>query len=206
MNAQKVNLYISQPRFNRYFTGTNGDFHRAVKLYKANLEIAASFHPVLGILEVSLRNGINQILDNYFNDADWITNQKTGFMSHPTLRNDFLKSSVEKAEIQLQRLQIQPTAGKLIAEQSFGFWTALYETSHYSLLQGRPIQVFQHLPRNHGRREVANALTKIRAFRNRINHNEPICFNGGTIDFTAVEDVYQSVTHILDWIDKDLAV
>ena len=47
-------------------------------------------------------------------------------------------------------------------------------------------------------------MNKIREFRNRINHNEPICFNGNNIDFNYVEDVYNSIIQIINWIDPEL--
>ena len=75
---------------------------------------------------------------------------------------------------------------------------------HYRLLLGRPIQVFHNLPSGHGRSDACDRLNKIRQFRNRINHNEPICFNGAAIDFTYVEEVYDAIIEILTWIDPEL--
>jgi hypothetical protein len=169
----------------------------------------------LGALEVTLRNRINTILLAHFSDPDWITNQKTGFMVDSSLThidrrtgrrvtNDFLKSSVEKSERRFRRLRVPITSGKVIADQSLGFWTDLFEVHHYRLLLGRPIQVFTNLPSGHGRREACDRLNKIRQFRNRINHNEPICFNGAGIDFTYVEEVYDAIIEILTWIDPEL--
>jgi hypothetical protein len=88
--------------------------------------------------------------------------------------------------------------------QPLGFWTDLFELHHYRLLRGRPIQIFSQLPSGHGRGEVFSRLNKIRQFRNRIHHNESICFNGNVIDFTYVEDVYNSIIDILTWIDPEL--
>lgn len=96
------------------------------------------------------------------------------------------------------------TSGKVIAELMFGFWTDLFEVQQYRLLLGRPIQVFNHLPSEYGRREIADLLNKIRLFRNRINHNEPICFQGNNIVFTYAEEVHSAVHNILDWIDPEL--
>lgn len=65
-----------------------------------------------------------------------------------------------------------------------GFWTDLFEDHNYKLLQVKPIKIFTKLPRNYGRKEVNEELRKIRLFRNRINHNEPICFYENSIDFS----------------------
>jgi Abi-like protein len=215
MKFQKIRLYLSSQRIDRYLIAAGNKKTRAVKLYKANIKIAQAFHPLLGILEVALRNRINTILSAHFTDPDWITNQKSGFMIDPSLThidrrtgrrvtNDFLKSSIEKTERRFKRLGIPVTSGKIIADQTLGFWTDLFEVHHYRLLLGRPIQIFNHLPSGHGRSEVCDRLNKIRQFRNRINHNEPICFNGNVIDLTYVEGVYDSIIDILAWIDSDL--
>ena len=215
MKYQKVRLYLSSQRIDRYLIATGNRKTRAVRLYKANLKIAQSFHPLLGALEVTLRNRINTILSAHFSDPDWIINQKTGFMAAPSLThldrrtgrrvtNDFLKSSVEKSERRFRRLRVPITSGKIIADQALGFWTDLFEVHHYRLLLGRPIQVFHNLPSGHGRSDACDRLNKIRQFRNRINHNEPICFNGAAIDFTYVEEVYDAIIEILTWIDPEL--
>lgn len=215
MKFQKVRLYLSSQRIDRYMIATGNRKTNAVRLYKANLKIAQAFHPLLGALEVTLRNRINTILTAHFSDPDWIINQKTGFMVDPSLThidrrtgrrvtNDFLKSSVEKSEKRFRRLAVPITSGKIIADQSIGFWTDLFEVHHYRLLLGRPIQVFNHLPSGHGRSEACDRLNKIRQFRNRINHNEPICFNSNPIDFTYVEEVYDAIIEIMIWIDPEL--
>ena len=85
MRFQKVRLYLSSSRIDRYQIATGNSLTKAVKLYKANLKIAQSFHPILGILEVTLRNRINTILSGYFADPDWIINLKNGFMIDSSL-------------------------------------------------------------------------------------------------------------------------
>jgi hypothetical protein len=177
--------YFSATRINRYLVATNHSKEKTVKLYKENLRIAQAFHPLLGIFEVVLRNRLNDILTTHFTDPSWIINQQPGFMSDPLLKNyinkktnqkktnTFLKSEVEKAIKRLANARISITSGKVIAEQTLGFWTNLFEVHHYKILKGKPIQIFHSLPPKHGRKEVNDELEKIRIFRNRINHNEP---------------------------------
>jgi hypothetical protein len=208
-------LFSSQ-RINRYLTACNGDEKRAIKLYKANLEVAQSFHSILGVLEVILRNSLNSVLTAHFNnDQNWIINQKTGFMIDKSLTynqkingkpktNDFLLKQVQSAENRLKFASVPITSGKIIAEQSFGFWTEFFEKHHYKILLGTPIAIFNNLPTGMGRKEIVNDLTKIRRFRNRIHHNEPICFNGNIIDFSTTEDVYNSIINILYWLDPKI--
>ena len=76
---------FSSARINRYLVATNNSKTKTVKLYKANIKITQTFNPLMGVLEVVLRNRINDTLTVHFTDPDWIINQKTGFMVHPSL-------------------------------------------------------------------------------------------------------------------------
>ena len=215
MKFQNFKQYFSASRINRYLAATGNSQSKTIKLYKANLKISQSFHPLLGIVEVILRNRINDVLSSHFTDTEWIINQKSGFMSHSSLTyrdnktgatktNRFLKDEINKAERRLRNSRTVITSGKIISEQTFGFWTDLFEKHHYKILRGKPIQIFSKLPLRHGRKEVIKELTKVRKFRNRINHNEPICFNGNRIDFSETLDVYNSIIKILTWIDPEI--
>ena len=206
MKFSELENHISAPRLSRYLTATAGNKRQAIKAYKLNLKLAQSFHPLLGLLEVILRNHINQQLSAYFHDNDWIINQKRGFMSDRSLRgtNLFLRKSVEKAEQRLARNSVAVTSGKIIAEQTFGFWTSLFETHHYRLIGGRSIRVFAHLPPGVGRKRIFKDLEKVREFRNRINHNEPICFDFNTLNFDKAEEVRVVIGELLTWIDPQI--
>jgi len=188
MNSKKFESLISHSRFSRYLIATNNDSKKAQNLYLANLRVAQSLHPLVGLLEIIIRNKINQVLTNHFNDTHWIINEVNGFMLHPsltkidyttgrTVQDQWLRSEVNRARTRLIQANKTVTVGKIIAEQSFGFWTQLFDTKYYRLLAGRPIQIFSGLPTNYGRREIANDLNSVRRLRNRINHNEPICFD-----------------------------
>lgn len=215
MKFNDFRLYFSELRTDRYLAAANYSKSKSIKLYRANLTVAQAFHPLLGVFEVVLRNRLNDILTAHFADPNWIINQKTGFMSDPSLRythkrtgqvktNDFLRSEIQKAERRLFRTGAFITSGKVIAEQTLGFWTDLFEVHHYRLLKGKPIQIFESLPAEYGRKEVTEELDKVRRFRNRINHNEPVCFCNNCIDFTNALAVYHSIINILTWINPVL--
>lgn len=205
MRFEKVSFYLSSPRIDRYLAAT-GNKNRAVRLYKANLRVSQAFLPVIAVLEVVLRNRINGVLSAFYTDPDWIKNQKDGFMSDLSLAksNYFIKKEVEKAEKRIQKSGAIVTSGKVISEQTFGFWTELFEKYYYKLLAGRPIQIFKNLPSGHGRSEVSHTLNRIRLFRNRLYHNEPVCFEGVLISFQQAENIYQLMKEVFTWIDPDL--
>ena len=215
MKISKVRSHISSARINRYLIAVGNNNKRATRLYKHNLRVSQSFLPLLSILEVSIRNNLNTILTSHFTDSDWIINQKNGFMSHASLtyrnpltnkivRNHFLKKSVEKSEAKLTRQGLPLSSGKIISSQNFSFWTELFELTFYRILNGRPIQIFTNLPSNTNRIDVMNRLNKIRNFRNRISHSEPICFLNNNIDFSDAIDVYDTIIELFDWMDPEL--
>jgi hypothetical protein len=108
---------------------------------------------------------------------------------------------VTKAEKKLRKSNTPVTSGKIITEQTLGFWNSLFYLNHYKLLKGKPIQIFKTLPPSYGRKEINDELERVRLIRNRIYHNEPICFIDNCMDFTKVIEAYASLTRILQWID-----
>jgi hypothetical protein len=120
--------------------------------------------------------------------------------------NKFILNSVRGTEKKLTNRGINITSGRIISEQSFGFWTDLFENHHYKILKGRPIKLFKNLPAKYGRNEVLKELSIIRRFRNRINHNEPICFIDSKVDFTNTILVYKSIMNLFKWINPELTL
>jgi len=206
MNYNKLEYYISQPRLNRFLAASGNSKAKARKFYHANLKVAQSFYPVLNLFEVFFRNVCNYQISARFTNPNWIIAEKNGFMSNQSLiRSKFyLKNSVINAERNIIRKGGTVTAGKVLAEQSFGFWTSFFEPHHYQLIGGVVIHCFPHKPTNVNRSVLNQKLDRIRDFRNRIYHNEPICFNGNSIDFTYASQMKTELYELLEWIDCDL--
>jgi hypothetical protein len=209
MNYTQFETYFSPPRLNPYLTACGGDQDKTKNLYKLNIKLSKSFFSLLSVLEVVLRNTLNQKLSFHFRDSEWITNQKTGFMINGSLAYNkfYLKKEVEKAESKVKTQYTVVTANRVIAEQTLGFWVSLFEKNHYKLLKGVPIQIFLQKPSGVKREHINSMLKEIRSFRNRISHNEPICFDStSNIDATKAENVSQWIGEILDWIDTDICL
>jgi hypothetical protein len=202
MTYNKLEDFVSKPRLDRYLLTCKNSRSRAKDLYAANLKVAQAFYPVLNLFEIFLRNSINSRLQNHFNDPSWILNQKTGFMSHHSLRTDFwIRKQVLKAE---RKIRGTPTPGKIISEQSFGFWTSLFEKKHYGLIGGSSIHCFPNKPSPVNRHAIAASLKDIREFRNRIYHNEAICFRNLAVDFAHAIRIKTEIYNLLEWMDEDL--
>ena len=217
MNHKKFSKLYSNARVSRFVKAANGDRRKAQKMYYANARVAQSFQPLLSFFEVILRNQLHYALAAHFNDVQWLINQKTGFMSDPSLThtvkktgkvmvNDFLKKEVERSERTLIGKKRNVTAGRVIAELNLGFWNSLYETHHYALLKGVPCKIFKSLPTGYGRKEVNNAIQEIRTLRNRVSHNEPLCFSNKAYDMTYAKEMYGKINDFLSWINPDMMV
>ena len=215
MKYKKIVRLYSNSRVAKYYRATSGDKNKAVMLYFANMKIAQAFHPLLSSFEVILRNQLHYALAHHFSDGNWIINQKNGFMvasslTHTNKRtkkqvtNRYLLTEVQKAEKKISDRGARITAGRVIAEQTLGFWNSFYEVHHYILLSGVPCTIFKKLPSGYGRKQVNDVITQVRELRNRINHNEPICFVNKKCDFSYVREMYRLISKFLSWIDPEI--
>ncbi|WP_276682371.1 hypothetical protein [Empedobacter brevis] len=206
MEYNKLEYYLSQPRLNRFLLASGNSKIKAQKLYRANLRVAQSFYPILNLFEFFLRNTCNYQVSSHFANPNWIITEKNGFMSDVSLTASrfYLKKSIINAEKSIRRKGKIITAGKVVAEQSFGFWSSLFDTHHYRLIGGIVIHLFNHKPTRVNRSILSQKLNKVREFRNRVYHNEPICFNGNAICFAYAENIKNEIYELLNWIDPDL--
>lgn len=60
------------------------------------------------------------------------------------------------------------------------------------------------LPTGIGRKEVNQRVQQIRVMRNRISHNEPLCFNDKQYDMAYVNEMYAMIRDFLGWIDPQI--
>ncbi len=214
----KITKYISTPRLHKYETVCTSN-RRALKLYQSNLRLSQAFYPLLSLLEVVLRNAIDHELTIHFNDNNWLRNQRNRFMSDPSLTykhwktgkvriNSFLKDQIETAEKKIRKSKSTVTHSKIIADLKFGFWLALFDNTHYTILKGVPIRAFLNLPIGSSRQTVDYKLSRIRDFRNRVYHNESIIFNkdvngNSSYDLSMANQVYTDIKDIFDWLNLD---
>lgn len=206
MNYSQLELYISQPRLSRFYRACGNSKTKTQKLYKINLRVSQAFYPLMNLFETFIRNGIYNQISIHFADSDWIMNQKMFFMSSVTLTRSrfYLLKQVQKAESDILRRGLAITSSRIIAEQTFGFWTSFFDNHHFILVGGAPLTAFPHKPAHINRSHVATMLGRIREFRNRIYHNEPICFSGINIDFALALQVLRDIHDLIGWLDPQL--
>jgi len=205
MKYRTLEKYASVQRMNRFLVAT-GSKSDAMNLYRANLLVSQAFYPVLNLMEIFLRNSLYACVEKYFSNSDWIITEKNGFMNDFTLAKSgyYLKNSVINAENKMQKRGLITSAEKILAEQSFSFWVSLFEPRHYKLIGGSVIHSFPNKPSHVNRKAILLLLTKIRDFRNRIYHNEPVCFNGAFVDFSHAGQIRNDLLDMLGWMNLDI--
>ena len=178
---------LSTERLSRYLIASNGDEWKAIDFYEKNLFISQALHPLVGTLEVVLRNNIHREVSSFLKNENWLFDAE-----HPSV-----KLLLDHAKVNRKKLN----TNTLIAELPFSFWTTMFERQTFLSYSGRPIKIFKKLPAGVNRKVIKSKLTAVRQLRNRISHNEPICFEGERFSLGKVEKISAEVLTIFEWID-----
>lgn len=195
MDRVAIERLISQERLEPYIKRHNGDFGKALNHYKINIEISESFYPLLSILEIVLRNRMDDQLKRLFDDENWFENPM--FIKIAT-RFQIDRVSEARANI-LQEKKII-TTGKIISKLSFGFWTSLLDSKFEKTLWKNLRFAFPNCPKKiRKRKTMSSKLNGIRKLRNRIFHHEPVTWN-----LSALMVYKKEIIEGIDWLDKDL--
>jgi len=60
MKYEEYEKAISRPRLNIYLNACKGNKRKAIRLYRLNIKLSQSFYAILSILEVIIRNSIDE--------------------------------------------------------------------------------------------------------------------------------------------------
>ena len=92
------------------------------------------------------------------------------------------------------------TPSKVVAELTLGFWVSLLNSEYERLLWKDLRRAFPFLPkRERQRKNVSAPLNQFRTLRNRVFHNESICWN-----LCRVEEIHREMVTMMGWINKDV--
>jgi hypothetical protein len=202
-----IEKYISSARLNRYMVISNQDTSKALKLYQTNIRLSQSFYPLLSLLEIILRNAINDLLIKEFNDNNWILSQRSLFMSDARLGPKFyLRTEIRKRIEKLNFDNKRVTSDNIISGLTLGFWVAFFYPDNFAVLRGAPLRILSNKPTSLSGTEFKKQLDRIREFRNKIYHNEPIIFTSSNLNvpsFTLnhIESIYEDIKRIFGYFD-----
>lgn len=221
INHANLEPYISAARLNTYssFFAPSSQVE-LFGCYLWNKEIAASFLPILQVLEVSLRNSIHNearaILGSH-----WFDNITTKPNLKPAQTRQVLKlkrtvdntrNSI-KRELGISKHGTVP-ADKIVANMTFGFWTTLlspaFEVNRHprALWPALLRPVFSNAPKGARKRDIIHQnLITVKTFRNKAFHHEPIWNIGRPSNLQdAINKLLETRDLILEmtyWISKE---
>jgi len=136
--------------------------------YQWNIRLSAAMLPCLHYMEIILRNRVDAAIESIFGNGWLMSPPQELQLSRQTLDN------IADAKRRIRRAH----HGDIVAQMSFGFWSAFFNRRYDELLWQRKgtIQlVFPNLARQfRNRRQIEAWLSEIKEIRNRIAHHEPI--------------------------------
>ena len=182
---------ITSERFATYLRSA-GDELSAIQLYAWNAAVSAAFYGPLQTLEVTLRNAVHHVM---------AANHGPFWFDQGRLLRNFEANAVSKAKERIQRLGVQFTPGRVVAELSFGFWVALFANVYdTSLWRADLHRIFR--PRVKERQNLHGSLDRLRTLRNRVAHHEPIFHRNLSDDYSRIRDILGLLSaSSLDWLD-----
>lgn len=187
-----IRASISEPRFGAYLHKGGGDVEYALSLYLYNARLAKAFLYPLHVVEVTLRNAIDQYLVSRYG-LNWPNEVafRDGVLSAPGRAN--LDKAVTRAGVGASR-------GQIVSELTFDFWSNLLRPEYHVLWRTGLNIVLPHVRAPTGRHEVQGLAKSINRFRNRVAHHEPILDqNVGDVQKSILELIGLRCTETAAW-------
>jgi hypothetical protein len=174
----------------------------ALANYVWNTQLCEALYPVLHDLEVALRNAVFNAGASLFG-AVAACEVPCWLDADPPVLLPGERAKVEAARRSLRGKGKPPEPGRLVAELSFGFWTALfdvrYETSKVLWPRLFRAGVFAGAPRRmRTRKALSPLLNRVRLLRNRAAHHEPIWH------WRDLAQQHAVAVELLEWLSCDL--
>lgn len=197
MERKSIERIISKERLSPYLKHHNNNLNNAIAHYKANIQISESFYPYLSILEIGFRNSINSQICRRFKDEYWFEDSE--FIK---IASRFQIDRISEARNSILREKKEITAGRVISELSFGFWTSLLDSKFERTLWKNIRLSFPNCPKDIRKRKTMSAkFNAVRKLRNRIFHHESITWN-----LDVLNSYKKQIIEGIDWLDKDLLI
>jgi hypothetical protein len=192
IDFQQLSKVISNERLTPYLLATHEDKRAALRLYKWNVRASGAVFELLAILEVVLRNSLNQQLASYsLPHPAWFENPSIELSRRAQM-------DIENAlrRLDMRKGDVRPS--RVITELPFGFWKYLLSKRYEATLW---TQCLRHaFPRLHPQRRslVFASVHESHFLRNRIAHHEPI-FRRDLLQDS------ERIFSVLEWIEPTCA-
>ncbi|RWL98398.1 MAG: hypothetical protein EOR68_15055 [Mesorhizobium sp.] len=184
---------LTEPRLGKYLKQGGFEFPYTMQWYLWNARLAKAFQFPLHALEVTLRNAVHEHIvltggpEDWPFDTTWISAQEAvGSGIREALnrsKRQLLKRKMTDREYtasveEVSHLDV-PAFGKLnrhdvLANMSLEFWVRLLDYPYERAWQLSLRRVFPNADLSDTRRHLCNIVRRIKDFRNRVAHHEPI--------------------------------
>lgn len=141
------------------------------------------------------RNALHNALTIEFETENWFQ----GLWLHSREQQ-----AINKVLNELHKRKQAPTADRVIAELTFGFWCSLCD-SRYEHKQILWPKLLKHAPlkqlpkRQRQRKEISRAVNRLRQLRNRVFHHEPIWH------WRDLPQRHTDAGELLTWLNPEIA-
>lgn len=184
----------------KYISKSRLQYYSSLKEYKKNILLSKNFYIPLSILEVSLKNS----LDDYFIKTigiDWLFDKS---FIKPQLQlkiDNAIKILNQNNKLYAKNKQLNHN--NLVSELSFGFWMMLLKKPYQQYLRYSDLkQIFPNLPskkdKSINRHFVFTKLNNIRLFRNKVFHHDKI------ISKTEYQNMMDEIYKVLSCFDDEI--
>ncbi|KQQ87280.1 Abi family protein [Massilia sp. Leaf139] len=196
MNWVDLERHFSPARLGRYRAFCGGDEAKAASAYVNNMLLAEAMMPMLGVLEIALRNGIHRRMSALYKRADWWEawsgDQVFAWQT----------KEVANAKNKLQRRAETATPDKVVAELAFGFWSSLFNGIFQTVLWKDLRLVFPRCPKAERQRHtISSALNQICDLRNRVFHHEQLLWLTPSLIAMHAKGM-----EVIGWLDPELVL
>jgi hypothetical protein len=174
---------LSPQRLRAYGDPSDRDDADRVARYIWNLALSNALQPVLHALEVAFRNEISRAAAKLTSGRSYRTSGIDSWLdADPSMLMERERRKVMDAKERLGSDPSSQTEGHLIAKLDFGFWVALCRDAYTDTRSEGPrlwpralsLAFRRRPPSVTTRAEILHRFDRIRRYRNRVAHHEPI--------------------------------
>jgi hypothetical protein len=181
---------LTPDHLHAFLVAAGFDRHRALRIYLWNIELARTLILPTGTVEIVVRNALHTELVRTYG-PNWP--DSPSFLAR---LNRSARTSLSNAR---RRAGSQAFSSRLVSEISFDFWTGLFNVRHEEDLWTNGIRsAFPHSPPSCNRRELHNAVFRVKDLRNQVAHHRPIFGRNISAD-------YGSMLRLIAWRSPDTA-
>jgi len=165
--------------------------------YLWNMAVCESLYSPLQMAEIALRNALHRGLATRFGTQAWFDDMACWNLISPKQQ-----SQIDEAKATLTGKKKPITSGRVVAELTFGFWTAFFNKrfAQNSIVIQLASDAFHAAPKQ--ARDISKLngrWVRIRELRNRVFHHERI------IHWVDLNVQHEQILETIRWLSPDLA-